>query len=160
MIPARHRTASILCVAGILAVASISQAEESGTFPGLDRLMSAAEYRAAGLDKLSDAERKSLDEWLGRYQAAEPSAQSTSSTGSRRDQQNEKIRSQIVGEFNGWSGKTIFRLKNGQVWRQRQGGRFTYNGDEREVLIDRNFMGFHRMTHVGSGRSVKVTRID
>ena len=30
-----------------------------------------------------------------------------------------RIESQIEGKFTGWSGDTIFRLINGQVWRQR-----------------------------------------
>jgi hypothetical protein len=29
------------------------------------------------------------------------------------------IESQIDGEFNGWEGETIFKLRNGQVWQQR-----------------------------------------
>ncbi len=30
------------------------------------------------------------------------------------------IRAQIVGKFTGWSGKTLFRLTNGQFWMQRR----------------------------------------
>ena len=28
------------------------------------------------------------------------------------------IRSRIVGQFNGWSGTTVFHLENGQIWVQ------------------------------------------
>ena len=35
------------------------------------------------------------------------------------------IESQILGDFSGWEGETIFRLTNGQVW-QQTGKEFAY----------------------------------
>lgn len=29
-----------------------------------------------------------------------------------------KVKSRIVGEFNGWSGDTLFEFDNGQIWKQ------------------------------------------
>lgn len=34
------------------------------------------------------------------------------------------VESRLVGEFKGWSGRTMFRLENGQVWQQAGGGEY------------------------------------
>ena len=39
----------------------------------------------------------------------------------------EPFEATIQGRFSGWSGKTVFPLDNGQVWRQRHGGRYRHN---------------------------------
>ena len=36
----------------------------------------------------------------------------------QKESKHEAIKSTIVGEFNGWQGKNIFKLANGQVWKQ------------------------------------------
>ena len=41
-----------------------------------------------------------------------------------------KITSRIVGDFNGWKGNTVFRLSNGQVWRQTEASNFFRSGNE------------------------------
>jgi hypothetical protein len=33
-------------------------------------------------------------------------------------EEEEAFRTHIVGEFKGWTGTTIFRLENGQIWTQ------------------------------------------
>jgi hypothetical protein len=77
----------------------------------LRNLMSQAEFRAAGLDKLSGAELAALDGWIGRMVAR--LLLHRKQVGCTAP-----IESRIGGEFQGWSGRTMFGLENGQVWRQ------------------------------------------
>lgn len=142
--------AILLC--SLVAVA----AEES--FPGIERLMSDAEFEAAGLRELGPAQRAALDAWLERYSRAlqrgtppSPAVAATSAaTGApappapaarvtpapaepgaepARRQRAAPIVSRIVGDFRGWSGDTVFELENGQIWRQRIAQkRYAYRG--------------------------------
>ena len=57
-----------LTLAGLGPLAVVAADER---FPGIEKLMSEEEFRAAGLDKLSPAEREVLDRWLLRYTAGD-----------------------------------------------------------------------------------------
>lgn len=76
------------------------------------RLMSAGEFSAAGLHKLSSGELEALNKWLGRFTQIRQTAQGGGSSCTSA------IESQIDGTFEGWSGETIFKLTNGQIWQQ------------------------------------------
>ncbi|MDJ0656810.1 MAG: hypothetical protein QNJ40_21795 [Xanthomonadales bacterium] len=70
------------------------------------------------------------------------------------------IVSRIDGPFEGWSGKTTFKLENGMVWQQAQGGRWGRRTvDSPEVRIEPKVGGSWRLYVEGSNRSVKVKRI-
>jgi hypothetical protein len=71
----------------------------------------------------------------------------------------DRIESRIAGEFEGWRGDTIFVLDNGQVWRQRQNGKYFYNKTDPEIVISRNILGFFVLEVVESGKSVGVKRL-
>lgn len=45
---------------------------------------------------------------------------------SRRADKSEAMDSRIKGDFEGWSGRTTFRLENGQVWVQVNGDSYVY----------------------------------
>ena len=80
-------------------------------------MMSAEEFKAAGLNKLSADELQKLDAWLQGYrqtteQAAEKKAARTSRT------KMDLIVSRVDGQFNGLTGRTIIRLEDGTVWKQ------------------------------------------
>jgi len=135
--------------------------------------MTAEDYAAAGLDKLTDAERRHLSEWLERYRQGavtgpppEPKRLSEMNESERevvREQRererNIEIVAKVLPAFRGWSGSTVFHLDNGQVWQQRQAGRMRYTGSESTVVITRNVMGRYVMAHPDSGRAVGVKRI-
>jgi hypothetical protein len=70
-----------------------------------------------------------------------------------------QLHARVVGKFRGWSGKTVFTLDNGQVWRQRVSGRYTYTGDDTRVVISQNRFGFYDMRLVVADRSVGVSRV-
>ena len=72
----------------------------------------------------------------------------------------EPFEAEIQGRFAGWSGKTVFPLDNGQVWRQRHGGRYRHTDDDQRVRIYKNLLGMWQMKVLSNGRSVPVRRID
>lgn len=157
---ALSRLMPVLGALALLAIAVAPRAADEEAFPGVEKLMSEEEYRAAGLDKLSAAEREALNRWLIGYTIGEAPVIRERNPEVKKADREQRISARVTGSFNGWSGNTVFRLDNGQVWQQRLDSRFPYNGDEREVVIDRNLLGFYRLTHVASGRVVGVTRID
>lgn len=65
----------------------------------------------------------------------------------------------LVGDFTGWRGKTVFRLDNGQVWRQRSSSQYRHRGNDQRVKFDKNWMGGWEMTVVSSGKSVLVSKV-
>ena len=138
---------------------SISALAADEAFPGVEKLMTAEEYEASGLDKLQPEERKALNAWLIKFTATEAQALLDTSEEVKEVQAEHVITANIKQPFDGWDGKTVFYLDNGQVWRQRLDGRVAYNGEDTAVEIKQNFLGFYKMRHLASGRSVGVSRI-
>ena len=147
-----------LVAALIASAASLGAFAAEERFPGIEKLMSPEEFRAAGLDKLSPAEREALDRWLLRYTAGEAEVLQEANEEVREAKKAFEVVSRIKGDFDGWSGGTLFRLENGQVWEQRLDGRYFYRGEPNpEVRIDRNWLGFYRLTIVETGKSIGVS---
>ena len=71
----------------------------------------------------------------------------------------EPFEAEIVGPFSGWSGKTVFTLSNGQVWRQRSGSNYRHTAKGQAVAVKKNFLGLWTLTVLSSGRTVGVYRI-
>lgn len=70
-----------------------------------------------------------------------------------------QLHATVKEPFRGWSGKTLFYLDNGQVWKQRTSGRHTYTGDDNRVVISQNRFGFFEMRLLAVDRSVGVKRV-
>ena len=64
----------------------------------------------------------------------------------------------LTGNFTGWSGKTVFRLDDGQVWRQRSAANYRHRGTDMRVKFKKNWMGGWEMTVVSSGKTVLVSK--
>lgn len=121
MLPA----SSLLFAALALSLAaSPARAQE---FSSLEERMSAAEFRAAGLDKLTPEELAKLNEWLRGKQALAPAGSAYTPAQPVEDRRGfypdavsddgSPIYSSIVGPFTGWSKRgDKFTLANGQVW--------------------------------------------
>ncbi|MEE4278760.1 MAG: hypothetical protein V2I82_09885 [Halieaceae bacterium] len=141
-----------------LVASALAFAEEKG-FPGIETLMTEEEFRAAGIHRLSAEEREALDAWLLRYTAGDAQLlQKTEVVREAEDEEEFEVVSRIKGDFSGWSGETVFELENGQTWVQRLDGRYRYKGPPNpEVRIDRNWLGFYRLTIVETGRRVGVS---
>lgn len=69
-----------------------------------------------------------------------------------------EIRARVVGEFTGWTGKTRFKLDNGQVWQQGMSGTYTFKATDPEVIIEKTFLGY-RLRLVETRRSISVRRL-
>ncbi|MEM6710416.1 MAG: hypothetical protein AAF648_16690 [Pseudomonadota bacterium] len=136
-----------------------------------------------GLDKLSAAELSALAAWIDAgavarptptepdVASAEPDVESAvaepreSSFGEEYLERNrfregvgESITTRIKGPFTGWDGKTLFRLENGQIWRQRIGGRYRFRADSPEVEIEKGRFGYY-LTILDTGRQIGVKRV-
>jgi hypothetical protein len=143
----------------LLALAGAAGAADKD-FPGIRKLMSDEEFSAAGLDALSPAELEALDAWLVRYTVGEADAVRASSEEVKQAEKDIEVVSRLSADFRGWDGDTLFRLENGQVWKQRLRGRYAYTGPPApEVRITRNFLGFFKMTVVETGSGIGVSRV-
>ena len=127
--------------------------------PDIRRLMSPEEYAASGLEKLSDSEIETINQWLVRY-TVEDAEEMLESNPVVQEADNEDIVSRIDGAFNGWNGPTRFRLQNGQIWETNSMRTYNYSAVDPEVVISRNWMGVYRMRIVETGRAINVRRVE
>ena len=133
------------------------------TTPTLEERMSKGEFHAAGLDKLSPAELKSLNDWLSGHAIVKTITKIETPTGKpvfETDQgQRQVIETRITGRFTGWYGKTVFRLDNGQEWTQAESGQMS-NGkyDNPKVKIKPMLLGSWLLYVEPCGCSVRVER--
>lgn len=76
-------------------------------------------------------------------------------------QEAERITGVLQGRFNGWDGSTLFRLDNGQVWRQAAADRyFTKAKENVAVVIYKAGSGYHRLRILDDeGAWVTVKRV-
>jgi len=125
-------------------------------FPGIEKLMSAEEFERAGLDQLSAEQRRALNDWLVRYTAGDAYVVQATSQDVQAAVPEFRLEARIMQPFTGWSGQTVFRLDNGQVWKQRIKGRYRHEGSDTRVVITRNLFGFFSMKVVDTGRSIGV----
>lgn len=86
-------------------------AEEKAFSQGLDE----ADYRAAGLDKLTPEERARLDELVAARVSAQVAAGSAGGVPARAAPL--VLRGQIAGTLTGWEPDTVFTLTDGGRWR-------------------------------------------
>ncbi|WP_108472769.1 hypothetical protein [Rhodanobacter thiooxydans] len=111
----RHLTLPLLLALslGCLSV----QAQQAN---GLQQRMSDAEFKAAGLDKLSAQELQNLDDWLSKHGKTTTKMVDTSGQPVFYEpkQKRSKFNARLVGHFSGWHGHDEFTLDNGQSWKQ------------------------------------------
>lgn len=82
--------------------------------------MSSAEFKAAGLDRLTPAQLEALDNWLRTHDKPTTRVVDTSGKPVFYPQAKERhlIEAHLVGQFTGWSGRSVMALDNGQQWKQ------------------------------------------
>ena len=115
----------------LLALAPCAWAQQDAPLTAnVETQMSADEFKAAGLDKLSAQELATLNAWLQHKVVQETTkAVETAKEEGRKEvkEQNrgffdfgsaEPIVSSIVGEFKGFADGRKYTLENGQVWEQ------------------------------------------
>ena len=74
-------------------------------------------------------------------------------------QSDSDFEARLTSDFMGWTGKTIFKLDNGQVWRQRSSANYRHRGSDMRVKFKKNWMGGWEMTVVSSGKTVLVRKV-
>lgn len=166
----RHNTAARL-LAGLLFVLTGAAAAQQS--PSLQERMTPAEFRAAGLDKLTAGELAALDAWLQRRVGEEAAvAVEQAREEGRREvveenrgffhfNSEEPIESTIAGEFRGFGKGRRYTLANGQVWEQIDGA--TLAGVRRSdvpVRIRPGFMGAWWLQVEGYNTTAKVQRVE
>ena len=128
--------------------------------PDIRRVMTAAEFKKAGLDRLTPEELTALNSWFGRYLVrlynSVTSDDKVPTTGTITPAA--VIETQMDGDFEGWDGETLFKLANGQIWQQASYA-YTYHYAYRpKVLIYKNGATY-RMKVDGVTETISVKRI-
>jgi hypothetical protein len=148
-----------LVVAAIIAPLALSSRASAQTasppIPGVEELMTAAEFRASGLSKLTPAELTALNAWLSRFARAVTEVSNGAPAAAEAPA---VVESRIDGEFQGWDGETIFRLQNGQIWQQSTYAyKYSYKYSPK-VVIYRSGAGY-RMQVEGVDGTIGVRRL-
>ena len=114
----------------VFALAPIAWGQQAPMTSNVEQQMSADEFKAAGLDKLSAQELAALNAWLQHKVVQETTKAVETAKEEGRKEVKEKnrgffdfgsaepISSSIVGEFKGFSNGRKYTLDNGQVWEQ------------------------------------------
>ena len=97
----------LLAISAVFVFSAAAQQELA-----IDQVMSSDELKSTGVSTLSQAQRRELDRWLTRYTYL---LLAEKKKGGGCDP---AIETQIDGDFEGWEGETIYKLRNGQIWQQ------------------------------------------
>jgi hypothetical protein len=93
------------------------RAARDETSGSIQEAMTPAEFKAAGLNKLSAEELQKLNAWLQGYrEVAEKKA--TARAEKVEHTKMDLLVSRVDGTFNGLTGRTVIRLEDGTVWKQ------------------------------------------
>ena len=165
-----------LLLALVIAPQGSAEERNDAAFSGIEWEMSAEERRATGIDSLSADELEALNRWLMerfdqvqetvsaevRQEVREAVLEEVREEAREADaaEREQSFEAEIVGNFSGWSGGTIFRLDNGELWRQRNDGTYRHRGEDRRVRIEQGFFGLWRMVVISSGVSVPVAPVE
>lgn len=148
-------------VAALALCTATPQIGAQTTAPTLEERMSQAEFRNAGLDKLSPEELANLNAWIGahggsiRYVTPNGAAVFDTDQGDRI-----VVESAIKGTFRGWREHTVFTLENGQQWVPAESGGFDAGTfDSPKVRIKPMMLGSWLMVVEGCSCSVRVRRV-
>jgi len=132
------------------------------SYSSLEERMSQSEMHAAGLDKLSAAELKSLNGWLQLHSVGSLSkVHHAEEVFYPEESDKVKVDDQIDGKFIGWRGQTIFKLKNGQEWQQAESGSgcTSYSITDPKVIIKPMLLGSWLMYVGNTDCNLRVKRL-
>jgi len=134
-------------------------------------------FAAAGLNKLTSEELAVLEQIIrarsdGAAQTAASAAQLppakakapgwlqalvTLQETAEKPEAAEAIQTRLEGDYDGWTGKTVFKLENGQIWQQASGGERIDNARHAPaVKIYPGMMGAYWLEVEGVRERVKV----
>ena len=128
MFSSRLLSIGTFALAALLACRSpaLAQAAPQAQAAPIEQQMTAEQFKAAGLDKLSAAELANLNAWLNHTIVAESTKAAEFATQKVKTENRgffdfgseEPIDGRLVGEFRGFSKGRTYTLENGQVWQQ------------------------------------------
>jgi hypothetical protein len=167
----------ICAILGLLVAASCFSATEP--LKDIRNVLTRTEFISAGLEKLTEAELVQLSGSLYGWKEIEAAPESSESEEPARVTMQEEaqfgaeklekpdevenspkeIESRILGDFRGWKGRTVFRLENGQVWRQTDKKSYYLVRKDPEVVIRKGALGSYFLSVKGERRRCKVERI-
>lgn len=141
-------------------------------FSSLEEQMTGNEFKAAGLEKLSQQELDALNNWIRAHSLAtldQPRGGSAVAAGGGEDRRGLKdetkkdrtpITSRVIGKFRGWDGQTVFKLENGMIWVQADKAKFyTKEVENPVVIIEPGMFGTWRLHMEGHNSTTRVKRI-
>jgi hypothetical protein len=109
---------SMLGLCAIFASASPVRAEREEMSGSIQDVMTPAEFKAAGLNKLSPDELQKLNAWLQGYREVAEKAAAKKATAVASRAKLDLLVSRVDGSFNGLTGRTVIRLEDGTAWKQ------------------------------------------
>src|SRR6266496_5792141 len=109
---------SILALCTILTLAPLLRAAREETSGSIQDVMTPAEFKAAGLNKLSPEELQKLNAWLQGYREVAEKAAEKKATARAERTKLDMLVSRVDGTFNGLTGRTVIRLEDGTSWKQ------------------------------------------
>lgn len=131
------------------------------SFSTVEERMTAAEFKSAGLDKLSEQELAALNAWMAKELGKAAPAPAEDTRGLIIRDASGPIVSTLPGEFKGWGGKgQRFTLANGQVWEVVDAAsRLVVSLENPTVTISPGALGAWYMKVEGYNARVGVRRI-
>ncbi len=162
---------------GLFAAPGLALAQQAST---LERQMTAEEFKAAGLDKLSAAELANLNAWLERRVEARTRTAVDEAVAKATEQAREEGRKEVVqknrgffdfgsdepivstirGEFNGFGSGRKYQLDNDQLWEQIDAAQLSgVRKTNPKVTIKPGLLGVWWMKIDGYNTQAKVRRI-
>ena len=129
--------------------------------------MSVADFRATGLDHLSDAQIKALDAWFAGYERSHAPCAGTAApavaamaTKPAAPTEGNDIVAHLDGTFTGWGGTTVFKLDNGQVWQQVDDSVLSTGAIKNpRITISKGLISAYYLSVEGVQDSIAVRRI-
>lgn len=144
-------------------------------------VITVAQFDQSGLDKLSSSQIDAFNNWLNQYLGTRTAGLSASAvalptapqaaasavarfgadsiTSKENPGATQSIETRIDGKFTGWTGNTVFKLENGQVWQQSGPGYYdNVQLNNPQVIIKQLAFGY-LLTLPGHGETVFVQRI-
>ena len=112
--------------------------------------------RTPATSATTEADAQAIETEVERRVAAKLAATQTGKDNPKDDM---PLEARLVGDFKGWTGKTVFRLDNGQVWRQRSASTYRHKGSDMRVRFEQNWMGGWQMEVLSTGKSVLVKKM-
>lgn len=153
----------LLCIA---ALATGGAASAAGDFSTLEERMTDAEFRAAGLDRLTAEELANLNDWLARRNLSTRPAPTGGSQGFKPEGllgdpgDRSRIVSRATSNQDEIGVGTTIALENGQSWRVTDGNLSLSGGlAGRTVTIEPALLGSWLLKVEGYNRSLRATRV-